>query len=516
MRGVIIAAWGCLLVLLALSPLAQATLLENIPLDSWVYQAMDELHCQGFFPSLHTEVKPYTRGEIAALILDINQGKNGGNARLTISQLWLLNKLNQEFRYELERLLGRREEGAASVNVLRYGISPVGHLVAAEGDSSYGRLQARFEAGIQFGDKLVVKDRVVVDTKAEKERSYWGREWKGDLTGVLDQAYANIDLKYLRLLLGRDHLRWGPGGEDVLLLSGQIPPFDMVKAEARFGSFKFVYFTTVLDQIRDEERSFDAKRYLAGHRLNMKLKFGVQMGISEVVLYGGENRNPEPYYLNPLLPFYGEQYGNDKDDNVLWSFDIALSTFRNKEIYFELLVDDFQYDFKSEPQQTGFRLGLNWAQPLGWERSYARLEYAKINNFVYGQVQPWNVYTYHGWGMGSMLGPDADRWFFRLLYHFTKDMDLSVSGQVTRKGEGRIEAFAVPAVPYPDKFPSGVVEHSNQYRFGFVYQPGARLRLDLSAGYIRIRNFENQKGRKDDTLLFRAQLSLNLWKERKL
>ncbi len=495
---------------------SQATLLETVPLDSWVYQAVDELHCQGLFSTLHTNVKPYTRGDIAALVLEINQGRNGAGLGLTDSQLWLIHKLNQEFRYELGELLRQKEQGEKQHNIFRYGISPVGHLIGAEGDSSYGRLQARFEVGLGFGNAFVLKDRVVVDTKAEKERTYRGREWRNDLTGVLDQAYANLDLKYLRLLLGRDHLRWGPGRADALLLSDQIPPFDMVKAEAGFGSFKFVYFATVLDQMRDPEGRFQAKRYMSGHRLNLRLRFGVEMGISEVVVYGGENRDPEPYYLNPVLPFYGEQHNNGKDDNVLWGFDVALSMFRNKELYFELLVDDFQYDFESEPHQTGFQLGLNWADPFGWRRSYVNLEYAKINNWVYGQIQPWNVYTYHGWGMGSVLGPDADRLSLRLLYHLAPSIDLTLSSQYRRKGEGRIGVFSEPTVPYSGEFPSGVVEHASQHRLGFTYQPSARLKLDFSAGYDQIGNRENQSGEKESSFAVTAKLSLNLWRERRL
>lgn len=494
--------------------ISEATLLENIPLDSWVYEVVDELHCQGLFPSLHTQVKPYTRGEIASLVLEINLRQKGGALRLTDSQLWLLHKLNQEFRSELEKLHRQRDGEGEDQNTFRYGTSPVVHATLAESDSSYGRLQARFEASLQFGTRFVLKDRVVVDTKAEKERRYKGREWKNHLTGVLDQAYANIDLRYFHLLLGRDHIRWGPGREDVLLVSDQIPPFDMVKAQGKLGSFKLVFFAASLDQLLIGEHGFRARRYLSGHRLNMKLPFGVQMGISEVVLYGGENRNPELYYLNPLLPYYGEQHNNYNDDNILWSFDVALSTFRNKEIYFELLVDDFQYDFESEPHQTGFQIGLNWAVPFGLKKSYLNLEYAKINNWVYGQVRPWNLYTYHGWGMGSVLGTDADRFSFRLLYHLTRHMDLALAGEYRRKGEGRIQVFEESAVPSSDRFPSGVVEHTSQHKLIFTYQPSARLKLDLSAGYHRIRNFENESGEKKEAFVFRARLSLNLWKER--
>ncbi len=504
------------LVLLSTSPFStsRAALLENVPLDSWVYDVVEELHCHGHFSSLHTNVRPYTRGEIASLVLELNLSQRGGGLRLTESQLWLLHKLNQEFRAELEQLHAGKDGKADRRNRFRYGTSPVAHATLAESDSSYGRLQLRLEAGLQFGHRFVLKDRVVVDTKAEKERRYRGREWKNHLTGVLDEAYANIDLDYLHLLLGRDHLRWGPGRDDVLLVSDRIPPFDMLKAEGKLGSFKFVYFAAMLDRIRDPHGDFLARRYLSGHRLNLKLRFGVEMGISEVVLYGGEDRHPEPYYLNPLLPYYGEQHNNSTDDNILWSFDLALNMFRSKEIYFELLVDDFQYDFESEPHQTGFQVGLNWVRPVGWEGSYLNLEYTKINNWVYGQIRPWNVYTYHGYGMGSILGPDADRLSYRLLHHLTKDIDVTLLGEYGRKGEGRIEAFPTPAVPESDKFPSGVVESANRHRLILTYQPSAHLKLDLSAGYSRIQNLGNESDKDREAFIFEANLSLNLWKDR--
>jgi hypothetical protein len=502
--------------ILMINSASVATTLETIPMDSWVYRVVDELHCQGFFLSLHTNVRPYTRGQIASMLLEINQGKNGGSTKLTDSQLWLLGKLNQEFRYELQELLRKQEGEAAEDKILRYAVSPVGHFLWAESDSSYARLQTRFEIGLQFGEKFVLKDRAVEDNKASKERTYQGRKWRSGLTGVVDQGYANIDFKYLHLLVGRDHLRWGPGWDDVLLLSDQIPPFDMVKAEAELGSFKLIYFVTVLDKISYSGDSLTARRYLSGHRVNIKLRFGVEMGFSEVVLYGGENRNMELYYLNPLLPYYGEQYDYSKDDNILWGFDATLSMFSNKEIYFELMIDDFQDDFSSEPHQIGYQIGLNYVDPFGLDKSYLNLEYTKIRNWVYGQVQPWNLYTYYDRSMGSVLGPDADRLAVRLLHHMTKNIDLTFSGEIKRKGEGRICAFPFPVVPYPDKFPSGVVEQTNLYKLDFTYQPGARFKLDLSAGYNRIRNPENQDGKRQQAFFFMAKLNLNLWKERKL
>ena len=498
----------------------KATLLENVPLDSWVYSAVDELYTQGLFPELHKEVKPYSRGEIASLVLKINLRQRDGGLNLTDSQLWLISKLNQEFKYELKELYYADPAEQSETNVVKYGTSPVVSFNLAEGDSSYGRVQARFDLGLEFNRKMVWHDRVVVDNQAQKERSYQTREWKHHLAGTFDEAYANLNLRYFNLLLGRDHVQWGPGNRDVLLLSGQIPPFDMIKAEARFGSFKLIWFSTVLDQIHIAPELYHisgywAKRYLSGHRLNLKLKAGLETGISEVVLYGGKDRNPEAYYLNPLLPYYGEQYNRDTDDNVLWSWDLSITWFRNKEFYFELLVDDFQYDFKSEPHQTGYQLGLNYAEPFGFKRSYLNLEYTKINNWVYGQNKPWNVYTYDGRGIGSILGPDADRWSLGLTYHWTKDFDFMIAEEYRRKGEGRIETPQAGAVPASAKFPSGVVEYTNQMQFVVSYQPNANLKLDIVGEYDKVRNPDNQSGKKEDTFILWAKLSLNLWKESK-
>ncbi len=257
-----------------------ATLLENIPLDSWVYPVLDELYSQGLFPELHKDVKPYTRGEIAALILDVNIRQRDGGLKLTDSQLWMISKLNQEFKYELEELFNTDQTDSKKQDVIRYGVNPVAHLNLSDGDSSYGRLQVKLDFGIQFDRKFVLKDRVVVDTKAEKDRSYQAREWKKNLAGTFDIAYANIDAGYFTLLLGRDHIRWGPSNRDVLLLSDQIPPFDMIKAEGKIGSFRLTWFATALDQIFvpplegdfQSGNGFWAKRYLSGHRLNLKSK----------------------------------------------------------------------------------------------------------------------------------------------------------------------------------------------------------------------------------------------------
>ncbi|MFH0931257.1 MAG: capsule assembly Wzi family protein [Candidatus Zixiibacteriota bacterium] len=496
------------------------TTLENIPLDSWVYSSIEELYTQGFFPELHRNVRPYTRGNIASYLKEINSRKEKGDLNLTQTQSWIIEKLNQEFEYELKSLSENEKEEPKR---LKAGFNQFLYLVKNRfesngDDSSYARGKLAIEGAFQWKNFLF-KDRVIIDTKAEKEKNLFGQKWKSDLTGIFDQGYIKGNFKYFELQWGRDYLRWGPGSRDFLLLSGFSPPFDMLKLSGEIGIFRFDFFATGLDEFFlpdsnpiDPSPDFSAKRYLSGHRINLKLKSGVEIGLSEVVVYGGEKRKLEPYYLNPLFIFYAEQFNHNIDDNLLWSLDFSLTHFKNKEFYAELLIDDFQYDFKSEPQQIGFLLGAKTADLFGFSKSYLTLEYAKVNTWVYGQNKPWNIYTYRDVGIGSSSGPDADYIYANLLYHFNKNLQFSFSFKSKRKGEGKIGVQPSP-VPKNVKFPSGTVESTSGFILKGAFQPEAHLFLEGIIGYTHIKNYLNISEEKENNLYFKLNFNYNLWKE---
>lgn len=444
---------------------------------------------------------------------DIKLKVEEGDLTLTKSQSWFLDKLYQEFEYELKALSEgnsflREKEEPKKLKAL---FSPFLYLVQNQDDTSYARLKTAMEGAFQW-QKFLLKNRVIIDTKAEKEKNLFGQKWKNDLTGVFDQGYLKGNFKYFEFQWGRDYLRWGPGSVDYLLLSGFSPPFDMLRLCGEIGIFRFEFFATALDEIFLPDSNFYAKRYFSGHRINLKFKSGIEVGLSEVVLYGGKGRKLEPYYLNPLFVFYAEQFNHNIDDNLLWSLDFTLTYFENKEFYAELLIDDFQYDFKTEPQQIGFLLGAKTAEPFGFSKSYLTLEYARINNWVYGQNKPWNLYLYRDVGMGSSLGPDADYLYANLLYRLSQRLQFSFSFSHKRKGEGKIGVQPSP-VPKNNQFLSGVVERTNDFILKGVFQPNAHLLLEGELGYTHIKNCSNLLDKTEKNLFFKIELNYSLWKE---
>lgn len=469
------------LLLLWQADLSYSASLEYIPIDSWVYSALEELHTTGLLPDLHKNIRPYSRGEIASHLKDIQKRVEKGELKLDDDQIWLIEKLEQRFKYEFEEISSQKSR-------VKYGIDPLFYLYQ-EKDSTSFRFKMRFEGAIQLGEKFLLRQRATVDNQSDRETIYYAKKWKNNLVGTMDEAYALVDLKYLQLLFGREALMWGPSLRDNLLLSGYSPPLDMLKLQAEFGSFKLVYFTTILDQIQLSSDNI-AKRYFSAHRINWKSDFGLELGLSEVILYGGVNREIEPYYLNPLLPYYVEQFNKGKDDNPLWSIDFNF-TFRSKEFYAEFLIDDFQYDFETEPHQLGYKLGINWHKPFKLKRTFLNLEYTRINKWVYGEYPFWNIYTYHDVSMGSSLGPDADDIYIKILHHLSKDFSFSLSAEYRRKGEGRIDEMQEPVVPFPDRFPSGTVEYTKRLNLTSFYQPNSDLQVALWFDYRNIKNCQN-------------------------
>jgi len=483
---------------------SNSTTLENIPLESWVYSAVDQLYVQGFFQKLHRNSKPYKRGEIAFYLLELNKKEKKQEIFLTLHQSWLLKKLNLKFGDEIEALSGRKKR-------IRYQVNPFFYFTQNKIDTSWVRGKLFLEGAFQFKDRLILKDRVLIDTKAEKERNIFGKKWKDDLTGVFDQSFVELDFKHISVFLGRDYLRWGPGATDFLLLSGLSPPFDMLKIQGSVGAFRFLFFATSLDDMTYSDTLY--KRFLSGHRIGFKPFSWLELGASEVMVYGGEKRGFEPYYLNPLLLYYGVQWNQGFDDNPLWSFDFSFTRFKNTEIYGEFLVDDFQYDFETEPQQIGFRAGAFFAGPLCLENTFFNIEYERINNWVYGQNKRFNLYTFHDVGMGSFLGTDADRFFVDFLYHLNYDFQFGLRGEYQRKGEGKIEVHPKGAVP-KTKFPSGIVEHTKKLCIRGIYQPNINLLVKGEIGYNRVEKFENIEDQEKDNFFFSIRLNYNFWRER--
>lgn len=375
-----------------------------------------------------------------------------------------------------------------------------------------------------------------LDRTKALDPDYSGKKYRG-LAGDLETSLLTFHKGKFSASLGRTRVFWGPQRVN-LILSETAEPLDLLSARYAQGRFSFNFIFARLDGSNPDavdsanypEATFNDNRYLAGHRIDIRVHQRVRIGLFETVIYGGEGRPPELYYLNPLQFFHSAQLNEDENDNTILGFDFTVLLGKGTSVYGQLLVDDFQIDDASrgdnEPNELGLMLGLFKAGRVGTLIPDIKAEYVRITNRTYHQREPRNRYLFRNKLIGHPLGPDADS--VAVTFHFwpTRQFYAEIELAYRRHGEGSIHnSWDEPwtAVDdYTEPFPTGTIEKSKlaAIRAGgylpFTSYTKNHFYLSLDAGIGDIENYGNipdlkkTTGYLDVSLTWLGFTSLNL------
>lgn len=357
---------------------------------------------------------------------------------------------------------------------------------------------------------------------------YTGKKYRG-LAGDLETAAIFFHKGKVKVTLGRQRVFWGPQPVN-LLISETAAPFDLLNGSFHAGRLTFNFLFARLDQSRPDaidslrypEATFNDNRYLTAHRLDIKLHRRFRIGLFEMVLFGGEGRPPELYYLNPLQFFHSAQLNEDQNDNSILGLDFVFLPGQRSMIYGQLLVDDFQIDNESqgdqEPAEIGFMAGLMRSGHIGSFSPDLKFEYVRITNRTYHQREPRNRFLYRNRPIGHPLGNDADSISLQIRFWPSAEFAFGIEAAYRRRGEGSIqnpwdEPWATAVGEYKEPFPTGVVEKSAMLAFHargylpFNNYTRRHLFLSVDAGWATVRNFANQAGHNRTDTRFDISLS---------
>jgi len=504
-RWILIATFIC--VLLPATTWAGGSSAEDISIDSWVYDAVFELSAQGLFGEMLLHTRPWTRGDIADAIAGNREQKRA----LPAGQKILFERLENEFAEELAETPAAESDR----QYVRLGGGPTARTEQVRHGIARNRAGADAIGSFGVGKTLAVRTRVRFDTDGRYDTQFQGEYWKEKFTAWVEQSVLTFRYHRFRGAFGREYWRWGRSPNDAMLISDQSPPFNGLRLMYRTSKWSFAFHATVLDSMADDLPG-TTNRYMVGHRLDWRPRHNLEIALSEVMVYGGPDRPFAWNYLNPFVPYYWEQLNNNTNDNPLWNLECSWRPRDFLELYGEWMIDDFQIDFTSEPQQIGVLLGAAWSGGPG-RRAFVNAEYQRINTFVYGQSRPYNRF-YHTYaldssviGIGSNLGTDADRILIRPSYHCTVNCDVTGLFEHVRRGENRIDIPQAGAVPKHVPFPSGVVERRTTTGLGIHAQMGGHAIFDCLVGFERVCNDANEGGNDRDGFLFRARFTGLIW-----
>ncbi len=503
---------------------AKAGMMETLPVGDevyrWTYEYLDELYTRGLLHDLHLGTKPFFRGEIAQELLSLRERIARGEITISWPEDFLLQELEDEFAGEMNqlRLKADSPEEARIDREFSWGLD------FREGSSFKSREKAAFRetlwpyAKARIGQSFFACTRYMIDENLAKDPDYQGKIWRG-FAGDAAQAYLSFELPYLKVLLGRERVAWGQRSTGELILSQNALPLDMVKIQGGWGIVQgsaFVAFLSSLT-VRDSVGEIShLNRYLSGHRISLNLFSKAQLGFSETIIYGGEDRQVEAYYLNPLLWYHGAQLNENRDDNTFFALDFNLRPKRDVILYGELLIDDLQIEKKQpgdqEPNELGYTGGFSVMDVFGWRGSEVNFEYTRINNWTYNQSLKRNRYLHRNRLLGNPLGPDADDLTASVSTWWRGGLKSKITYQRTRCGEGGVdspwnEPWLSTGWDYLVAFPRGVVERLSRVGVALEYNYAGVLGCRLNWDHLDFDNYRNVEDRKESLEEFGLNLS---------
>ena len=449
------------------------------PSESWVYPHLYELRLRHPGAPMFVSTGPYERRDIARWLEELSRTGSTLDSR----SAYLSRVLRREFASELSSISGSHPAWMGSA-VLRSRLVTKG--------SFQQEARVRF-ATFPWPDMCVwtvLRSTVNAPEYHKIETVPWGDRTRASF----DHGGISISKGAFSAFLGRDELSWGASRRYGLLLSGSAPCLDMLRLGLRGRRLNFTSLHSELRAGPDEEWDASVRRFVSAHRLEVLLGQRVSLSISEAVVYGGEGRDFELAYFNPFTVLYSEQWNSDWNDNILIAGDLSILVPGKVEVNAEIMIDDFQYDFKTEPHEVAVGLAVRTTNPLYPEVSLIGGSYYHVTNRTYGHVIDVNRFVHEGRVMGYPGGPDGDELTLWCSAAWPEPVLWTLDYTLSREGETEA-TDSLSATGSKEKFPSGVVWSSDSVGLGAVWRPVDMWSVGGRIEWSEDENYDHIEGR---------------------
>jgi len=422
-----------------------------VPLDSWVYPALEKLAALGYMQTAFIGLKPWTRMECAQLVggadeaMEADDGATSDGADLTA-------RLQQEFAYELGLLNGERER-----NVTAWLESLYTRVVSVSGPAltdsyhfgqtlsyDFGRPLRRGANAQAGGSFRAALGPAAIFVRAEFQHAPAAPPLSDAVRNFIasaDQVPAPAATPFapinrLRLLdtyvalnlregwqfsFGKQSLSWAPGPGGSFLWSDNSEPvtmFRLTQSATRLPGFLRVLGPVRLDNFfgRLEGHTYIPHPYIYGNKINFKPLPNLELGFGRTCQIGGKGGDPLTT-KNFFLSFFGQvnsklnSVPGDTNMSFDWTFDVPKT--RNYLVFYgDWYADDDFVPFQNPPKNP-YRPGVYLTRfphlpKLDFHLEAASTESPGFRN-NHGNLNYWNYeyrdgYTNNGNLIGNTVG----------------------------------------------------------------------------------------------------------------
>ncbi|MBB5066370.1 capsule assembly Wzi family protein [Granulicella mallensis] len=230
-----------------------------MPIESWVYSAVDRLAAAGYIQTAFVGLRPWTRMDFARLIVEAQEQRSdaGFEEQIDPQILGLMKDLSLEFAPELRRQDGERNREARIESIdfrsttihgtpLTDGFHTAQTIVNdygrayGKGENSYTGLTARATYGpfaayirAEAQQSALAPQAPATADAAIAAADFTPTAALGQHTGFTGgrviEAYVSYTLHDNQFTFGKQSLWWGPGNGGPLLMSNNAAPLTMLR-----------------------------------------------------------------------------------------------------------------------------------------------------------------------------------------------------------------------------------------------------------------------------------------------
>lgn len=437
-----------------------------VPLDSWIYPAMERLAAFGYFKSEALGMRPWTRQECVRLLGEAAERRPDSDGPSEVQKLYAA--LTREFYSDVQASEGAESFHAELESVYQrtVGISgqPLtdGYHFGQTISNDYGRpFQGGFNTVVGSSSWASVGPFVIY-ARGEYQYSPSAPAVSSAVLNFISgadnlpsnapstpmaavarfrllDAYVGMTLANWQISFGKQSLWWGPSEGGTMAFTNNAEPITMFRLN-RVSPFRLPWFFRYLGDIRTDfflgqvagqefinhgtvgmqpqgqyGRSLTPQPFLSGAKFSFKFTPNFEFNISKTSLYGGPGN---PLTLKTLYQSFlgvhvnGEALGDGRSS---LDFSYRVPKLRN---WLSFYGDAFQEDEISplnRPYKAAFQAGLYLARVPRVPKLDLRIEggttspinFPDCNGCFYHNFQYVNGYTNNGVLMGTWIGRAA-------------------------------------------------------------------------------------------------------------
>ncbi len=535
---------------------AQATV--TVPLQDPVYRDLDRLFDAGLVKTMLVGQRPYTRREVARIILDASTTPRGvelagrqntrhdeGRPPLTEANRRLIARLSREYATEIGMLRGDTTlSRRVQMNVLHADLLGTNSLKRAVPFDSAGTVYA--DINPLLNDRAGRTYRVGTNAAYEAEFTYHparslvfdfqprmvtgANAGKTFAIGELEALNGTALWKDLDFEIGRQQMVLGQGISGGLFGAARRRPLDMVRLsnDTPFYAPSFLRF---LGPLRGTVYYADLgpnQTFPHSNIFTYKLSMNPFTPLFElgVIVQAEQGGRGAPYTafrnrvidLIPILQYTLSHKSRDQISNKFAGLDWSLRVpeLRGARVYVEGILDD------ADPRRWGSTfwqdagyvgglsladLGLDGALSGNFEYHHTGLRYYEHKPFRTGMA-------FNRVLIGDPLSKQGDGGYLQLRWDGGQRSTVEVDGAIERRYGNVLDTRSVG--PQEDSFHfitlvGNPPEWRHRATASWIVRGGTRWRSSLEAGYERVRDFAFVTGASRNNFLLNASVELLRW-----